>query len=205
MNNNNNTNIIPILSYYNANILKEKILETNKRKCGIYRWINLITGKCYIGSSTSLSCRFSKYYSLNYLRTSLKKTSSIIYSSLLKYGYSNFSLDILEYCEPNLLLKREQYYIDILNPEYNILRIAGSCFGRKHSLKTRERISNSLKNHWLKLLPVKVTNIETDTIEYFPNYLEAAKHLGINIRTLSKYKSKGEILKKKYLITNNIN
>jgi len=37
--------------------------------------------------------------------------SSAIYSALLKYGYSNFSLDILEYCEIDALIEREQYYI----------------------------------------------------------------------------------------------
>jgi group I intron endonuclease len=54
----------------------------------------------------------------------------------LKYGYSNFSLDILEYCEPSVLIKREQYYLDTLKPEYNILKKAGSSFGYKHSLET---------------------------------------------------------------------
>jgi len=32
-----------------------------------------------------------------------KRVSSVvIYRALLKYGYSNFSLDIIEYCEPNI-------------------------------------------------------------------------------------------------------
>jgi len=34
----------------------------------------------------------------------------------LKYGYLSFSLDILEYCEPNLLINRKQYYIDLMEP-----------------------------------------------------------------------------------------
>jgi len=32
------------------------------------------------------------------------------------------------------LIEREQYYIDLLNPEYNILKIAGSRLGVKHTL-----------------------------------------------------------------------
>jgi group I intron endonuclease len=43
---------------------------------------------------------------------------------LLKYGYSNFSIDILEYCELNVLIEREQYYINHLKPEYNIYKRA---------------------------------------------------------------------------------
>lgn len=44
----------------------------------------------------------------------------MIYRALLKNGYSNFQLEILEYCEPNLVLEREQYYLNLLNPDYNI-------------------------------------------------------------------------------------
>jgi len=72
-----------------------------------------------VGSSKSLSNRFSLYYSLNSLKKEVKG-SIIIRRALLKYGYSNFSLDILEYCESDVLITREQYYIDLLKPEYNI-------------------------------------------------------------------------------------
>jgi len=46
----------------------------------------------------------------------------MIYKALLKYGYSKFSLEILEYCDPKDLTKREQYYLDLLKPNYNILK-----------------------------------------------------------------------------------
>jgi len=72
-----------------------------------------------VGSSKSLSNRFSLYYSLNSLKKEVKG-SIIIRRALLKYGCSNFSLDILEYCESDVLITREQYYIDLLKPEYNI-------------------------------------------------------------------------------------
>jgi len=41
-----------------------------------------------------------------------------INKALLKYGYSQFKLDILEYCDTKDIVKREQYYIDYFNPEY---------------------------------------------------------------------------------------
>lgn len=59
-----------------------------------------------------------------------------IYSALLKYGYSSFQLEILEYCEVSHLTEREQYYLDLLKPEYNILLKAGSSLGFKHTEKT---------------------------------------------------------------------
>lgn len=74
----------------------------------------------------------------------------IINRALIKYGYSNFSLEILEYCNISDLTKREQYYLDILNPKYNILKIAGSSLGYKHTEKTKTKISKSLKGIYIK-------------------------------------------------------
>lgn len=40
----------------------------------------------------------------------------------------------MEYCEDkDLVVKREQYYIDKIKPEYNILKFAGSRLGLIHS------------------------------------------------------------------------
>lgn len=111
--------IIPIITYANADTNKSNIYEENRDKSGVYRWVNEINGKSYIGSSISLSKTFSIYYSLSSLKRETNG-SIIIYRALLKYGYSNFSIEILEYCEPSLLIQREHYYIDLLKPEYNI-------------------------------------------------------------------------------------
>ena len=135
INNNNCTNIpiIPIITYNNIDTNKCIILEENKNKSGIYRLINKINGKSYIGSSIYLSNEFSNYYyGLNSLTLQIKGTI-IIYRALLKYGCKNFSLDILEYCESNMLRKREQYYINIIKPEYNILKIDENNLGSKHT------------------------------------------------------------------------
>ncbi len=61
-------------------------------------WINLETGKRYIGSSVDLKRRFLEYFNANRL---LKDSSMAINRALLKYGYSLkiwiFS-EIHEYC-----------------------------------------------------------------------------------------------------------
>jgi group I intron endonuclease len=77
--------------------------------------------------------------SLNYLKG--YKGSSHINKSLLKYGYDNFRLEILKYCSPDECIKWEQFYIDLLKPEYNILTKAGSSLGYKHSVESRANIS----------------------------------------------------------------
>ena len=57
----------------------------------------------------------------------------LIHKALLKYGYSAFTLEILEYCNIVDLTEREQFYIEKLNPNYYTLKIAGSYFGLKHT------------------------------------------------------------------------
>ena len=122
INNNNYSNkvIIPIITYVNIDINRSIIYEENRNKSGIYRLVNKVNGKSYVGSSVSLSNRLSAYYNLSSITLKVKG-SIIIYRALLKYGYKNFNLDIIEYCEPNQLIKREQYYIDLFKPEYNII------------------------------------------------------------------------------------
>lgn len=125
------SNINPAVIYINAEIDKEKIIKENSKKSGIYRWTNLKTGFTYVGSSVNLGRRLSYYY-----YSSLKSKNMIINKAISKYGYSNFKLEILEYCKSEDCIKREQYYLDLLNPEYNILKIAGSTLGFKHSEET---------------------------------------------------------------------
>jgi group I intron endonuclease len=132
-----------IVKYYqNADLNKKLIVDENEGKSGIYRWTNKLTGEFYIGQSRNLSNRFKKYYSFSYLSS---KSNFIISRALIKYGYSNFSVEILEYCDPCNLMEREQYYFNKLNPKYNILKVAGSSLGFKQSDKTKLLISKSLK------------------------------------------------------------
>jgi group I intron endonuclease len=73
-------------------------------------------GKSYIGSSVDLARRFSEYY----MESVLNRDNMLIYKVLLglrpiwKHGHSNFSLEILEYCEQDNVVAREQHYLDNL-------------------------------------------------------------------------------------------
>ena len=61
----------------------------------------------------------------------------LISKALLKYGYINFRLYILEYYDKSDLMAREQYFLDNLLPEYNVLKSAGSLRGYIHSEKAK--------------------------------------------------------------------
>lgn len=133
-----------VLSYTNADTQKESILNDNKSKSGVYCWTHIESGKRYVGSSVDLYRRFMRYYNIKYITRTSK--SSLICRALLKYGYSAFSLEILEYCNKEDIISREQYYIDTLNPEYNILKVAGSLFGYKHTIESLQKMSEIAKN-----------------------------------------------------------
>ena len=112
-----NGRITPSVVYEDAYSMKKAILKENKGKAGIYMLTNKLTGDIYVGQSIDLRKRFIKYFSLSYINS---RKELIISRALIKYGYSNFSVTILEYCIGSELDVKEQYYFDKLNPQYNI-------------------------------------------------------------------------------------
>lgn len=102
-------------------------------------------GNSYVGSSENLTDRFRKYYSFGNISLELLKGKSLIYSAIWKYGLENFQIEILEYCVAENAISREQYYLDLLKPKYNILTTAGSRLGHIHSEEAKLKMSNSSK------------------------------------------------------------
>jgi hypothetical protein len=52
-----------------------------------------------LGRLSNLYRRFTNYYSTGFLSRENSKNSRVN-QALLKYGYSLFTLDIIEYCDP---------------------------------------------------------------------------------------------------------
>jgi hypothetical protein len=171
-----------------------------------------VSGKSYIGSSINLSKRLNDYLNIAFLNKELKKGRSIICSALLKYGYFNFKLEIIEYCSPSIIIEREQYYLDNLRPEYNILKVADSSFGRKHSEATKEilrkRSLNRLHSETTRLkislnssmsIPVIVKDIESGIVIEFSTITKASKYMGI-LPYHFRYYLDRQPIKNKYLV-----
>jgi len=208
--NNNFINVKPEIKYNNADIDKINIFADNRNKIGIYRWINNLNGKTYIGSSTNLSVRFYTYYSLR----SLAKSNRPMERALLKYGFSNFSLEILEYCNLKDLLGREQYYLDTLKPEYNIVKIAGSTLGYKHSEESLKKMRYfvlsdevlakkklATKNATAATsIPILVKNIKTNEICEYISLSAASNVIGVTKSAVSQALLKKTIIKKTYIL-----
>jgi group I intron endonuclease len=120
-----------------------QFLTKTKKELEYTGWTNIQNGKRYVGSSVDLSRRFSSYFSIKWLTSAV---NSVINKALLKSGYSGFKLEILEYCDPKDVIEREQYYIDLLKPEYNVLKVAGSLYGHKHTKETINKIKAAAQN-----------------------------------------------------------
>lgn len=158
------------------------------------------------------------------------KRPTLIHKALLKYGYSNFSFEILEYCEKKDVIQREQHYFDLCKPEYNILKVAGSPLGRKHSEETLERMrtlhlhDEEVRQNRIKArlgfkitedtrqkisaattsrigVPVLVKNIVTGVEIEYENLTKAGLAIGVSRTAVKKALDLNKCLKSTYMIT----
>lgn len=118
---------------------KTDILFNIRNKAGIYMFFNLVNGATYIGSSVKLDRRFRVHISC------IGSVNLPLYHALNKHGLNNFVFLILQYCDPveELCLGLEQNYLDLFKPKYNILKLAGSSQGFKHSPETIAKLKKS--------------------------------------------------------------
>ncbi|WP_345384944.1 GIY-YIG nuclease family protein, partial [Pseudonocardia yuanmonensis] len=93
-----------------------------KKKSGIYMITNKVNKKYYIGMTKDIFVRINNYL---YVSRLIDNKSSRLHRAFLKYGFNNFSLTILEFVEHSkntALREREDYYIKVFKPQYNIVR-----------------------------------------------------------------------------------
>lgn len=106
--------------------------------CGVY----MIQSKAkperiYIGSSNMIRYRWSKHKNrlLNGNHHNPK-----LQAHYNKYGYKDFVFSVIEVCDKDNLIAREQHYIDILNPWFNICPIAGEIIHRPCTEEQKEHL-----------------------------------------------------------------
>lgn len=118
-----------------------KIEAELKKKSGIYKIT--INNKFYIGSACNLYQRIHSHKS-NLLKN--KHPNNHLQNSFNKY--KNFKFEILATCPKEYLLKLEQWFINGLEPTFNIRKEAQSNYGLKMSNECKEKHSiSSLKWH----------------------------------------------------------
>lgn len=82
------------------------------KKCkvgGIYKIINIINGKFYVGSSINIIGRWAKHKSD--LR-SKRHTNPHLQNAFNKYGEQSFNIEVIEEVKKENILSREQFWLD---------------------------------------------------------------------------------------------
>lgn len=116
----------------------------------IYKIVNNINNKFYIGSSKNIEKRFK--YHISYLNGE-KHHNTYLQNSWKKHESDNFSFIIIEEVEENYLKEREQFYLDLEMPYnrnigYNICHIVDCPSHFSYSLEYREKLSIFWKNKY---------------------------------------------------------
>lgn len=125
---------------------------------------NVVTGDRYVGSSRNLKHR--KAVHLHDMQNG-NRGNYKMKRDCDKYGKDVFKWVILEFAEPEKLVEREQHWIDLAKPEYNIRQTAhNNCptkteltliankkrsekmTGRKETDEHRKKISNGLLQYY---------------------------------------------------------
>jgi group I intron endonuclease len=134
-------------------------------KTGIYEIINKVNGKKYIGSAAQDENEFrarTGFYVRWYLHISNLQDEGVIHhcrhlqNSWNFHGHENFEFRILEFCEPDNCIEREQYYLDLYwysGTLYNTCRNAGSTRGIERTEEWCKNIGDAKAQDWEFISP----------------------------------------------------
>lgn len=109
---------------------------------GVYQIENQVNGKRYIGSSANIQCRRRQH--LSRLRRALHSNPHL-QRAFDKYGEDAFIFELLAQVAPVNLIEEEQHFLDTMQPEYNMMPVAGTRLGCHLSLETRRKMSEARK------------------------------------------------------------
>jgi group I intron endonuclease len=107
----------------------------------IYRLTNTTNGKIYVGLTTkSLKRRWSSHCS-----AARRGVETLLYRAIRKYGESAFTRDVIEETTKQTIHEREQHWISVLRPAYNMTKGGEGVLGHVHSELTRQKLRERAK------------------------------------------------------------
>lgn len=108
-------------------------------KSGVYHILNVKNNKRYIGSSQNIDKRFNVHKKALIKNLHYNKH---LQSAFNKYGEDVFIFEPIEYCTKDLIIEREQFYIDLFGMSvlYNLRPTAGGNKGFKYSEESKQKM-----------------------------------------------------------------
>ena len=107
-------------------------------KSGIYTITNITNDHRYVGSAVDIDKRWAAHKSALLREAHVNRH---LQNAQNKYGEDVFEFEVLGLWEPEFLVSMEQWWINMLAPEYNIAPVAGNTLGVKHTDESRANMS----------------------------------------------------------------
>lgn len=105
---------------------------------GIYAIRHIESARTYVGSSVNIERRWRQHKSA-FNRGD--HPAAYLAHAFLKYGASAFEFSVLEECEN--LTERENHWMALLKPAFNVAPVAGSVLGIKRTEETRMKMADA--------------------------------------------------------------
>ena len=91
----------------------------------IYRILNLFNNKCYIGQTINFRNRINKH---KFMLRRNSHSNNFLQNAWNKYGCDNFKFEVIEECEKEILVEKEEYWVNFYNScnrdcGYNLMKI----------------------------------------------------------------------------------
>ena len=109
---------------------------------GIYSIVSKIDGKEYIGSA---KCLYSRAHHHRFYLKNNKHCNGKLQNYYNKHGVDSIFFEVVQACEPEELVNFEQYHMDERRPFFNILKIARSSIGFRHTEAAKKKLSEMRK------------------------------------------------------------
>jgi len=146
--------------------------------CGIYKIENLIDKKIYVGSSIKLENREYRHFLM--LKNGTHDNTHL-QNAYNKYGKNSFVFVVIEECDVNVLIEKENYYINFYKSNirefgYNLATV--NEFRRNtfnDEVKVKLSLYNMRKNGNFNKFSLK--NIETGNEHIFESLVDGANYL----------------------------
>lgn len=161
-----------------------KIKSCYWKKSGIYVIMNTFNYKKYIGSSKDIYHRLHKHNS------QLKRNihSNPYLQNVWNKDNECLTCFLLEECNEDKLIEREQHWINKINPEYNINRDIFPTY--IPSQETKDKISEYSKQMWKDkkfinvYTKIKVYKLVEEYVGDFDSIKEASEKLEVNYHSI---------------------